>query len=614
MTAVNLAEDTYTVVVTDSCGATKTDSVVVNGPGTLNLTIAASDISCNGFNDGMIDATVSSGSPPYTFLWSTGDSTEDLSGLSQGMYVLTITDSCNTVKVDSVFISEPGILTSTMTSTDISCFGMGDGTATAAPSGGISPYLYTWNNGQFAATAVGLYAGNYSVNILDDNGCLTTNLVTIIEPADLGLQVDIVDATCGNSDGSADANVSGGTGIYTYLWSTGGTSSSEPALADGAYSLLVTDANGCTVSESVSVITESLAQQICIITVDETSSKNIVVWENPQTPNIASYNIYREIPGTGYTLVGNMLWSETSEFTDSASGIDPSITSYRYKISAVDTCGNESVWSDYHETMHLALPILSGGKVSLLWDNYEGFNFSYYRILRDTTGLGDTNWVAIDSVTASNTSYTDINPPTGSAYYAIEVVVVSTCTSDKSKSYNSSKSNTTEFKGSSNQLSATTSSTETTFGICDGTATVTATGGTPPMTYQWDGNASNQTTTTATSLCPGTYSVVVTDSLGNEVVVFATVGTLSGMDEQSVEIGLQLYPNPNTGVFEVEWSSAVEAERLLVYNTLGQLVYFTDEQMAVNKRSIDLASQAPGLYYLQVDIGGQSLYKKVIIE
>jgi len=602
------------VVVSDSCGGTYSQPVTISEPAALTGTLVGTDISCNGFNDGSIDAIVSSGSPPYTFLWSTGAITEDITGLSAGMYVLTITDSCNTTLMDSVEILEPSILTSTMTSTDISCFGMGDGTATAAPSGGIAPYLYTWNNGQFAATAVGLYAGNYSVNILDDNGCLTTNLVTINEPDALDLQVSIVDATCGNSDGSATAMVTGGTGAYTYSWSSGGSSSTESALPDGQYGVSVLDENGCSTSDSVSVITESLTQQICIVTVDSTSSRNIVVWENPQTPNIATYNIYREIPGTGYTLVGNMLWTETSEFTDTASGIDPTVTSYRYKISAVDTCGNESAMSDYHETMHLALPILSGGKVSLLWDNYEGFNFSYYRILRDSTGLGGNNWEAIDSVTNSNNTYTDNNPPTGTINYVVEVVATDTCTSDKTKNYNSSKSNTSSVGDPPDLLSATTSSTDVTFGMCDGTATVTATGGTLPLTYLWDGNANNQTTTTATNLCPGTYSVVVTDSLGNEVIVFASVGTLPGIGEGSEQNGIALYPNPNTGDFRVEWNKSTNIERLLIYNTLGQIVYYVDEELTLGAHNINLDGAAPGLYYLQIETGGKPLYQKVIIE
>ncbi|HIO46367.1 TPA: T9SS type A sorting domain-containing protein [Candidatus Poribacteria bacterium] len=270
--------------------------------------------------------------------------------------------------------------------------------------------------------------------------------------------------------------------------------------------------------------------------------------------------------------------------------------------------------SEHHETMHLQINT-SGGAANLLWDDYEGFDTTFlYRILRDTTGMGDTNFVEINSVTNTNFTYTDLSPP-ANANYLVEVVHPwGGCTADKGKNFNSSKSNTSSFGAAANPLSASTSSTDVTFGMCDGTATVTATGGTPPLTYLWDGNANNQTTTTATNLCPGTYSVVVTDSLGNEVIVFASVGTLPGIGEGSEQNGIALYPNPNTGDFRVEWNKSTNIERLLIYNTLGQIVYYVDEELTLGAHNINLDGAAPGLYYLQIETGGKPLYQKVIIE
>jgi hypothetical protein len=500
-----------------------------------------------------------------------------------------------------------------MTSTDISCFGMGDGTATATPSGGIAPYLYTWNNGQFAATAVGLYSGNYSVNILDDNGCLTTNLVTINEPAAIDIQVSIVDATCGEADGSADASVSGGIAPYAYSWSSGGTGSSEAALIGGNYTVQVADDNGCMDSADVEVPITAPVQEICMITVDSTSTRNVIVWEKPVVTNIDSFRIYRDIAGT-YTLVGSQQYGVESYFTDSTNGVNPKITSYRYKVTTLDACSNESAMGDYHETMHLQINT-SGGAANLLWDSYEGFDTTFqYRVLIDTTGLGGINWAAIDSVTNNNFTYTDISPPPN-ANYAVEVVHPwGGCTADKVKNYNSSKSNTSSAGPEPTSLSATTSSTDVTFGMCDGTATVTATGGTPPLTYLWDGNANSQTTATATNLCPGTYSVEVTDSLGEEVIVFASVGTLPGIDDGPEEGDMVVYPNPNTGVFTVEWGQSTDVEKLLIYNTLGQVVYHVDDELTIGSHNIHLDAAAPGIYYLQIETTEKQFYKKVIIE
>ncbi|HIA36898.1 MAG TPA: hypothetical protein EYN89_09290, partial [Flavobacteriales bacterium] len=263
----NLAEDTYYITLTDSCGATIIDSVVVGGPSSMNLNLVAMDISCNGFNDGSVDLSVISGTQPLTFAWSTGATTEDVSGLSPGMHIVTVTDSCGTSLSDSVLLIEPTVLTTVISLSDVNCYGGGDGIATVTVSGGTAPYNYLWNNGQVNATAVGLFAGTYTVNITDFNGCLTSDIITITEPSALSIGLSIIDATCGESDGSAEAAVTGGTSPYTYTWTSGGTSSTDTALVGGTYSLTVSDTNGCMDSVDVLIPISALVQEICIVTV-----------------------------------------------------------------------------------------------------------------------------------------------------------------------------------------------------------------------------------------------------------------------------------------------------------------------------------------------------------
>ncbi|MDC3338233.1 hypothetical protein OAW23_10200, partial [Flavobacteriales bacterium] len=128
---------------------------------------------------------------------------------------------------------------------------------------------------------------------------------------------------------------------------------------------------------------------ICLISVDSTSTQNKVVWEKPVTAAIDSFMVYREFGSGSYGVVGSVPYDSLSQFYDNTIGVNPNITSYRYKISAIDTCGNESQLSDYHETMHLTTNVGLSGEVNLIWDAYEGFSFSYYRILRDSTFSGD---------------------------------------------------------------------------------------------------------------------------------------------------------------------------------------------------------------------------------
>ena len=262
-----------------------------------------------------------------------------------------------------------------------------------------------------------------------------------------------------------------------------------------------------------------------MVTVDSTSTRNEIVWEKPTVTNIDSFRIYRNIIGV-YTWVGSVSYASESYFVDTTNGVNPNTTSYRYQVTTLDVCGNESAMSSYHETIHVQTTD-NGSTVDLLWDNYEGFNFSHYRILRDTTGLGGSNWIAIDSVTNNNFTFTDIDPSIGNSEYIIEVVPLDVCIANKIKTYNSSKSNTSSI-GVTTNLSATTSSTDATFGGCDGTVTVTVSGGVTPYTYLWDGSAGFQATATAVGLCAGTYFVTVTDASGDTLVASETVNESSG--------------------------------------------------------------------------------------
>jgi len=132
-----------------------------------------------------------------------------------------------------------------------------------------------------------------------------------------------------------------------------------------------------------------------------------------------------------------------SEFTDNTPGINPNVSSYRYKISTVDTLGFESCLSDFHKTIHLQISLGLPPAINLSWDDYIGFPTTYYRILRDSTGLG--NWEVIDSVAFDILSRTDPNPPqTSNLGYMIEAVPSTGCTATlmkKGKNYNTSKSN-----------------------------------------------------------------------------------------------------------------------------------------------------------------------------
>lgn len=442
-----LIAGTYSVSVTDAIGCTATASYVLTQPAQLAVNATFSSPSCTGDNDGSINLTVSGGTPNYAIAWtgpnSFSSSQEDINGLLSGTYNVFVTDnnSCNTNS--SFVLTEPTPLGATFAQTQPSCNGGTDGEIVASGTGGTAPYNYIWTGGgPGTAQYSGIGAGSYQVVVSDDNGCLYSTSSILSQPAALTAFSSQTAPTCQNANGSIAVSVSGGTGAYSYLWSGGGTSSSLVGVAEGTYTLAVSDANGCLLNLSYDLDNVVNPVEICVVTVDTTSQHNVIIWDKPVMTGVAGYNIYRLV-GANYQQIGYWPYDSLSQYTDSAVGINPNVTSYRYRISVVDSCGNESAQSDFHETMHLTVNQGTGGIMNLIWDNYEGLSsFTYYKIGRFVNG--SPNWVVIDSVTSANTTYSDLNAPNGSTVqYRVNIVLDAPCIATRAVNHNSTRSNRT---------------------------------------------------------------------------------------------------------------------------------------------------------------------------
>jgi len=255
----------YSLTLTDAMGCEKefVDLATVGTNTRITATFVLTNISCNGGSDGAISSTVTGGTPNYSYSW-TGPggftaATEDISGLLAGDYQLTVTDDLGCIRTFPVqTLSEPPPITVDTSHVDIDCFGAGNGSIDLTPSGGTPPYTFAWTGpGGFTASTEdisGLEAGDYSVTVTDANGCSTlfTDIVTITEPPEITVSSVKTDISCGGlTDGAIDITPSGGTPPYSFSWTGPGgfTSVDEDisGLAAGAYSLTITDGNGCVV-------------------------------------------------------------------------------------------------------------------------------------------------------------------------------------------------------------------------------------------------------------------------------------------------------------------------------------------------------------------------------
>lgn len=254
-TQSNLSVGTYTVSVVDAASCTGSTTVVIGQATILNLAMSSIPSTC-GLANGTASVIATGGSGTYSYTWSpAGGSAATTSGVVGGVtYTVNVTNgSCS--GSNSILVGASTAITATSNTVGANCVAT-DGSATVTPSGGAIPYSYVWSpTGGNSATANNLGSGPYSVLISDASGCSFTLPVNV--PAIGGPTVtisNIVGSTCGQNNGSATANVAGGTSPYTYSWSpTGGGAATVNGVSAGTYTVSVTDASGCLVSETVTI-------------------------------------------------------------------------------------------------------------------------------------------------------------------------------------------------------------------------------------------------------------------------------------------------------------------------------------------------------------------------
>jgi len=251
-----LPQGNYTVTVTDvnSCSAIAT--TIINQPPVLTATVSATDISCFGANNGTATVTANGGTGTYTYSWAPSGGTNSTStNLSQGNYTVTITDVNSCTVTASALVHEPSIINLTTNSTSVTCNGLSNGTASVNATGGTGVYTYTWSpTGGNSSNATGLSFGNYSVTVKDINGCVATATTAVAQAAPITVTLTSTNCNCSTNNGTATANAGGGTGAFTYSWSpSGGINNTATGLAPGNYSVIVTDANNCSVTSGTTI-------------------------------------------------------------------------------------------------------------------------------------------------------------------------------------------------------------------------------------------------------------------------------------------------------------------------------------------------------------------------
>src|SRR6056300_553214 len=494
--AANATAGTYNATVYVKNSSTGLESNGTSITFTVNalpavLISSSANVTCLGSANGSINITTS-GTGPLSYSWSNGSSVvstnEDLSGLTPDSYTVTVTDANSCTATASVTITEPTALSATISSSNATGNGVSDGSATVTASGGTSPYTYSWNTtpAQTGATATGLSAGSYTVTVTDEDNCTTTQAVVITQLAQLTATGSVTnEVSCnGGTDGSASVSVSGGVSPYTYSWSDGtnvvSTASTASTLSAGSYTVTVTDANSNTASASVTV-TQPTALSASI------TGTNVGC--NGASTGSADLTVSGGTQGSGYTYSwsdGTSVVATTEDLTNVAAG------SYTVTVTDANSCTATASVTITEPTALSAS--ITGTNVGC---NGASTGSADLTVSGGTPGSGYTySWSDGTSVVATTEDLTNV----AAGSYTVTVTDANSCTATASVTITEPTA-----------LSATISSSNATGnGVSDGSATVTALGGTSPYTYSWNTTPA-QTGATATGLSAGSYTVTVTD-------------------------------------------------------------------------------------------------------
>lgn len=237
------AAGTYTVTGTDSEGCAEVETAIVTSVNNVSIALQAFDEHCINQCDGSIESTPQGGSSPYTYTWSNSATTQDITGVCSGQYIVTVTDNQGCTATNTTLVNASSGPIVALSATNVYCAGDCSGTIDLTMLQGVEPFTFTWSDGPTTQDRTGLCIGSYCVTVSDVSGCTVSACMDVTEFSNLSILFSTTEQD-GDVLGSASTSVYGGTPPYTYEWSNYSTASSITDLEAGLYSVSVTDNDG----------------------------------------------------------------------------------------------------------------------------------------------------------------------------------------------------------------------------------------------------------------------------------------------------------------------------------------------------------------------------------
>lgn len=475
--ATDLCTGAQSVTITDDNNCTIIETFNLTEPSEIVPILTPINPKCFGSSDGSISMTITGGSPSYSFSWDdiSNSTNQNLSGIPDGTYTVTITDQNNCIAISSSTITEPAEIVPTTTPINPLCYGSSEGSVSLSISGGTAPYSFLWSDASNTTTQNinGLPDGTFSVTITDQNNCIINTSETLIQPDSMSISTFVANPTCyGGTNGSINLSVSGGSPSYTFLWSDNSTGSSLSNIGDGAYLLEVTDQNNCV--------------QYKTITIDQPDSMSIT--STIVDANCSANDGQACISITGGATPYSQIWNDPSSQTSTCA---INLNSGNYTVTVAD---NNNCSQLLNVTVGMVIPNII---ISTDSSNVDCFGLSNGSITLTVTSPSSytTTWIGPNAYTSAGDNITNLS----GGIYSYTITDVNNCIL---------QGDVEIFEPTLLIPQATSDSISCSI-LCDGAIYPNPSGGLPP--YQFSIDNSNWQNNSFSSLCENSYTLYITD-------------------------------------------------------------------------------------------------------
>jgi gliding motility-associated-like protein len=486
--ASGLCDSTYISIVADAIGCKTITSFSISKPTQLHDNPSITSATCFGINNGSITSNASGGKPfvsGYQYSIDGGaisgpSVSHAFSNLTAGTHTVSITDSVGCMRNFTYTVTAAAVITSNIAATNATCFGVCDGTATVSNIiGGTFPIHINWNdpNNQVGNFATNLCAGSYTATITDNSGCKAFDTISIVAPSIINPNTVVINPACGQCNGKITVVPSGGSGAYTYTWTS--PPSHGPSINNicaGPYQVTVSDTNGCA--------------QVFHILVSSINAATLTIASTNETCNSLCSGSATVTAVVGGTAPYTYSWPNTTPVSTSSVASALCATLSPYFVQVKDSAGCITTQS---------VAITSPQSFTVSNTNIAP-SCTVCNGVITTTVVGASTYSYQWSANAGSVTTTSVTGLCAGIYTLVVTDNVSGCKQTKVITLNNNAGPTLNI----------TPTPITCFGMCNGSATVTATFGTTPYTYTWSPSGGNGTV--ASNLCDSTYFVQVTDA------------------------------------------------------------------------------------------------------